>query len=107
MAQCYYLITPKTHIRADLGFGAISYLNNSMVYGKERRVTGNYLGGHFGLNATQYLFSNLGLSAEIRYIDSYLKTIYPHYHGERTTVKFYDNLYLSRINISAGITYFF
>jgi hypothetical protein len=107
MAQFYYLITPQTHIRVDFGFGAISYLNNSMVYGKERRVTGNNIGGHFGLNATQYLFSNFGLSAEISYINSYLETIYSHYHEERIMVKFHDNLYLSRLNISAGITYFF
>jgi hypothetical protein len=87
----------------------MNYRNNSRVYEKPRRVTGWSLGENAGLNGT-FLFSpRLGLSVDLQYIDSDIKTIRVFYHDETIKVKYPENkpLRLTRLNISAGLRHCF
>jgi hypothetical protein len=105
----HFLRTDKFDIKAGPGVGYIWYRNNSMVYGKERRVTGGNIATNIGLNGVWFLSRELGLSLDVQYIDSSLFRVNVDYHGETVKVRFplKDPLPLERINISLGLSYFF
>ena len=96
-AGIYCLRTKCFFIRLDAGIGILSYRNYSKVFDKSRRVTATSFATNAGLNATlkQYVASNI-------------HKIYPRYHNETTTVKFRnDPLSVSRLNLSAGVSFNF
>lgn len=96
------------NIRFDFGAGVMVYHNYSKVFGKERDVKGSSIAANAGVNTTFKLTRHWNLEADIKYIVSSLHEIYPFYHDRRTTVKFNnDPLSISRLNLSAGISYSF
>jgi hypothetical protein len=105
----YLFDNEKFSARATLGIGRMYYRNNSTVFGKERIVTGHTLGQNYGLNGVYFLSPKLGISIDIQHIGSEIYDTSVKYHGERIVVKFplENPLSLTRLNISAGLAYFF
>ncbi len=96
-------------IRMNLGMGYIRYLNNSIVYEKDRKVTGGRLAGNIGLKG-EYLFTpHWGLSLSMICIYSNLKEVDIDYHNETVKVKYRigNRSSVSRLDISAGIHFHF
>jgi hypothetical protein len=90
------------------GAGYLFYLNDSRVFGKERRATGGHFGAHIGGTAEYKLGERWALSLETAFIYTKLSKINTLYHGENTSVHFSDNrLNVSRLNISAGLNFYF
>ncbi len=105
----YLVNKERWHIRLHTGIGYIRYLNDSRVYGKERKVTGGRIAGNLGLQG-EYLFtSHWGISVTTQYILSSIKRVHIDYHNETIIVKFpsTNRLSVSRLNLSAGINYHF
>lgn len=95
-------------IRLDIGVGGMAYRNYSKVFGKSRKVKGSSIAANVGANATWKIARHWNLEADIQYVMSGLSKIYSYYHDERITVKFNkDRLSLSRLNLSAGVSYNF
>lgn len=95
-------------MRFDIGIGAMLYRNNSKVFGKDRKVKGSKIAANVGANATFKLTRHWNLEADIKYIISSLNKVYSYYHDERITVKFNKGpLSISRLNVSAGVSYSF
>jgi hypothetical protein len=99
----------RFQLSLNAGFGYFWYLNNSLVYGKYRRVTGGRLAGNIGLGGVYQLLPNLGVSLNVQYVATNLKRIHIDYHDERTVVKFpFENrMGVARLNVSAGINLLF
>jgi|GEM_PF-127000 len=103
-----YQFNNKMELRGNIGGGMIYYLNKSAVYGKDRRVTGSSGATNLGVNFTYMLTPLLGLSLDCGYLFAGLDEIESEYHGEKIKVTFNDDLLsLSRLNITAGITFRF
>jgi hypothetical protein len=96
-------------IRLTTGIGYIHYLNNSKVYGKDRKVTGGRLAGNVGLQAAYLIHPHWGLSVDANYIASAIKEVDITYHNETIQVKYpYSNrLGVSRLSLSAGVQFYF
>lgn len=95
-------------LRADLGMGAMTYRNNSKVFGKDRIVKKSEFAGNAGINFTYKLTRHWNLEADAKYIVCTMNKIKSHYHDEIVIVKFKNSpLSVSRLNLSAGISYSF
>lgn len=95
-------------LRIDLGMGAMTYRNNSEVFGKERVVTKSAFAGNAGINFTYKLTRHWNLEADVKYILCTMSKIKSHYHDEIVIVKFNKHpLSVSRLNLLAGISYSF
>ena len=97
-------------LQANAGLGYIFYLNNSTVFGKDRKVTGGNLAANIGVAAEYRINNRWGVSLGTQYVESSLKEINTFYHGENIKVKLGDGgnqLNLSRLNISAGVNFYF
>ena len=107
-AGIYCLRTKRFFIRLDAGIGILSYRNYSKVFDKSRRVTATSFATNAGLNATLKITRQWNIEADIQYVASNIHKIYPRYHNETTTVKFRnDPLSVSRLNLSAGVSFNF
>lgn len=96
------------HLRADLGMGAMTYRNNSKVFGKNRIVKKSEFAGNAGINFTYKLTRHWNLEADAKYIVCTMNKIKSRYHDEIVIVKFNKYpLSVSRLNLSAGISYSF
>lgn len=105
----YCLSSERMNVRLNLGTGYLRYKNNSMVYEKERRVSGGRIAGNIGANAEYMLTPRWGISADVQYVFTNLRKVDSRYHGETIQVKFpsEDRLKVSRLNISLGLGYHF
>ena len=105
----YCLSNERVNVRLNIGTGYLRYKNNSMVYEKDRRVSGQRMAGNIGVNAEYMLTSHWGVSADLQYVFTNLRKVESNYHGETITVRFpsEDRLKVSRLNISLGIGYHF
>lgn len=100
--------TGQFNLSFNGGVGYLFYLNDSRVFGKERRATGGHIGTHVGGIAEYKLGEHWALSLETAFIYAKLSKMNTLYHGENTSVHFSNNmLNASRINISAGLNFFF
>lgn len=101
--------TKHWQIRGEVGPGVLFLRNNSEVFGKARRVKARSIGFLINSNATYKLTSNLGLGVGVQYLFSALVRMKTHYHGETTIVRFDENhdANLSRLNLTAGLSYYF
>lgn len=101
--------TKHWQIRMGAGPGLVFLRNNSEVFGKSRRVKAKSVGLLINSNATYKLTSNLGIGIGVQYMISGLARMKVRYHDETHTVWFDDNYDsdLSRLNISAGLSYYF
>jgi len=95
----------------NAGIGGIYYLNNSTVFGKERRVEGGNVAANIGGIVEYRINSSWGVSLNPQYISASLREIHATYHGETTRVIFggedKNRLDLSRLNLSAGMNFYF
>jgi hypothetical protein len=91
------------------GTGYIHYLNDSKVYGKDRKVTGGRLACNAGLQGTYMIHPRWGISAETNCIVSAIKETDIRYHGETIQMRypFWKRLPVSRFSFSAGILFRF
>lgn len=91
------------------GPGLLFFRNNSEVFGKSRKVRANSIGLLINSNANYKLTPNLGIGIGIQYLISGLARMKVRYHDETHTVRFEDDYDsdLSRLNISAGLSYYF
>lgn len=103
----YAVSTDYFTLRFNLGVGGMFYRNNSEVFGKERRVKGASIAANVGVNAAYHFTRNWAIEADIQYVPSQLGRFHSHYHDEKVTVKFPDGLSVSRLNLSAGLSYSF
>ena len=104
------LRTEHFEIFVNAGLGYLFYLNNSTVYGKERRVTGGNIAANIGGMVEYKINNKWGVSLGTQYITSNLRKINVFYHGENTKVKFNNKenkLNLSRLNLSVGVNFHF
>lgn len=105
----YAIATPQWQLSLGVGIGKLFYRNNSYVFGKPRRVKGANWGPHVSLQATYKLNRHWGIGGGIQYMAGSLSSIRSRYHGETITVKFRDEkkVDLTRLNVSAGLSYHF
>ena len=95
-------------IRLSIGAGSMIYRNDSKVFGKSRLVRGSSAACNAGVNATLKLTRHWNLEANVQYIHAHIKEVTSLYHGKEITVEFNDDpLSVSRLNLSAGISYSF
>lgn len=103
----YAVSTDYFTLRFNLGVGAMFYRNNGEVFGKERRVRGTSIAANAGVNAAYHFTRQWAIEADIQYVPSQLERFRSRYHDEKITVKFPDGLSVSRLNVSAGLSYTF
>lgn len=104
----YCFRSQRFFIRIDVGAGMMVYRNRSEVFGKSRYVKGSDIAANAGINGRLRLTRHWNIEADIQYIASSIYKMYSHYHGEVITVKLKENpLSISRLNLSAGISYSF
>lgn len=101
--------TKNWQIRAEAGPGAVFLRNNSEVFGKTRKVTAKNMGLLFNINATYKLSSHWGAGIGVQYLVTGLFTMKTRYHEETHFVRFNNehNANLSRLNLIAGLSYYF
>jgi hypothetical protein len=87
------------------GIGSMSYRNNSTVYEKDRKVTGNSLGLNLGLKGIYNFSTHFGVSLEALGINASLGSVNIKYHDENFTVKYPDRLSLNQLTFSLGLKY--
>ena len=105
-----YIINNKQwQIRLTTGGGMLFYRNNSRVFDKRRTALAKGLGLLIDGSATYKLSPHIGVGMEIQYLFAGLPYLYSHYHGEKIRVTFdgENKGDLSRLNISAGISFYF
>lgn len=109
--QLSFYIQNKEHWKTRLGIGAgkVFYRDNSEVFGKPRRVTGKTPGMHASFSTAYKLTKHWGLGLEVNYIFCRLDEMKAFYHDETILVRFEESqpAKLSRINLSAGLSYYF
>ena len=78
------------------------------IHGNTRKVRAFTIGLLTNANLT-YVNSNLGVSLELQYMYSELLRIRTYYHEEKVTVKLNsnDDVNLTRLNITTGLSYYF
>lgn len=105
----YCLRNDRLSLRLNAGTGYLAYRNNGTVYEKERRVSGGRWAINVGGNIDYALSEHWGVSADIQYMYTELYKVTAHYHGEDITVRYPSGkeLDVARLNISAGISYYF
>lgn len=105
----YCLKNNRWNIRLNAGYGYLKYLNNSVVYEKDRQVSGRSFAANIGGDVEYKLTSHWGISADIQLLGSKLWWVNSNYHGEDIQVRYPDGkrLNVSRLNVSAGLTYSF
>ena len=96
-------------IRVTTGPGGVILRNNSEVFGNTRKVRAFTIGLLTNANLTYKLNSNLGVSLGVQYMYSELLRIRTYYHEEKVTVKLNsnDDVNLTRLNITTGLSYYF
>ena len=108
-------LTLSTHsyqrwqIRVTTGPGGVILRNNSEVFGNTRKVRAFTIGLLTNANLTYKLNSNLGVSLGVQYMYSELLRMRTYYHEEKVTVKLNsnDDVNLTRLNITTGLSYYF
>lgn len=101
--------TKHWQIRVTTGPGGVILRNNSEVFGNTRKVRAFTIGLLTNANLTYKLNSNLGVSLGVQYMYSELLRIRTYYHEEKVTVKLNsnDDVNLTRLNITTGLSYYF
>ena len=101
--------TQRWQIRVTGSPGVVFFRDHSKVFGKPRNTKANTVGFLTNVNAGYRLTSHLGIGMQVQYLASGLFSMRSKYHGETITVKFDDdsNSSLSRLNVSAGLSYYF
>lgn len=106
----YYPCTDWWQLRIGVGGGPVFYQNNSYVFNKSRKVTGNSIGVHGSLSSLFRLSSHWYVVGEIQYLEGHLSSYRSHYHDEVVKVigrNKENKIALSRISLMAGIAYRF
>jgi hypothetical protein len=88
------------------GIGWLRYLNNSLVYGKDRRATANVFAANIGVKGVYDITERISLSAEGMLISSDLAEINVNYHNENIIVKYHSSEF-NQLTFSLGIKYSF
>lgn len=101
--------TERWQMRITGGPGGVIFRDNSKVFGKPRNTKANSIGFLFNASTAYKLSSHLGIGMEIQYLASGLVSMRSQYHGETIRVDFDEsaNSSLSRLNINAGLSYYF
>lgn len=96
-------------IRLTTGAGGLFFRNNSHVFDKRRTALAKSVGLLTNGNATYKLTPHLGVGMEIQYLLTGLFRMHSHYHSDEILVEFDEDhkADLSRLSISAGISYYF
>lgn len=91
------------------GPGGVILRNNSEVFGNTRKVRAFTIGLLTNANLTYKLNPNLGVSLGVQYMYSELLRMRTYYHEEKVTVKLNsnDDVNLTRLNITTGLSYYF
>ena len=87
------------------GMGGMWYRNNSIVYEKERKVTGNTMGVNLGLKGIYNFSEHFGLSFEVSYISAHLYLSQVKYHNEIFDVRYSGTNNLEQLAISLGVKF--
>ena len=103
------LSTSRWHMRITGSPGVALFRNNSKVFEKSRKTKANTVGFLFNASTAYKLTPHLGIGMEVQYLASGLESMRSRYHGETIRVNFDDdtNSSLSRLNINAGLSYYF
>ena len=99
------VIGEKFDIVFNAGLGNIWYRNNSLVFGKDRKVKGSAAGANFGLKAVYNFTQNFGISCEIASIWASLNKTFITYHDETIKVNYPEALCLNQFTFSLGLKY--
>ncbi len=101
--------TKHWQIRVTTGPGGVILRNNSEVFGNTRKVRAFTIGLLTNANLTYKLNPNLGVSLGVQYMYSELLRMRTYYHEEKVTVKLNsnDDVNLTRLNITTGLSYYF
>ncbi len=105
----YTVSTEKWDVALGVGVGKMYYRNNSYVFGKSRRATGDTWSPHANLFTTYKLNRHWGIGIGVQYLVGELNSINVRYHGETIQVKYSteEEPDLTRLNISASLAYHF
>lgn len=105
----YMVNNDRWKSRLGIGLGTIFYRDNSEVFGKPRRVTGNAAGGHIGFSLARKLTRHWSAGMEVQYLFGHLSEVESRYHDETIRVEYNKSkpAMLNRLNISAGVSYSF
>lgn len=101
--------TKRWQVRFGMGPGMAFFRNNSEVFGKTRIASAKTFGLLFNGNTSYKLTPHLGIGIGFQYMLSGLLSMKTRYHGETIRVHFDEesNSELSRVNINAGLSYYF
>lgn len=101
--------TDRWQMRITGSPGLTLFRNNSKVFEKTRNTKANTVGLLFNASTSYKISSHFGIGVELQYLISGLASMRSRYHGETITVSFDndDNSSLSRLNMSAGLSYYF
>lgn len=101
--------TNHWQMRIGVGPGGVFFRDNSQVFDKPRTATAKSIGFLANVNTSYKLTPHLGIGIGIQYMYSGLISMKTRYHNETTRVFFDEeaNSMLSRLNINAGLSYYF
>lgn len=101
--------TERWQMRITGGPGGVIFRDKSRVFDKPRNTKANSIGFLANISTSYKLTPHLGIGMEIQYMASGLVSMRSRYHNQTVTVNFDDeaNSSLSRLNISAGLSYYF
>jgi len=92
-------------IAFNAGIGSMWYSNNSLVYGKERKVRGSAAAANLGVKAVYNITQDFGISFEVGTIQANLYKTHITYHGETIKVNYPEALHLNQFTFSIGLKY--
>jgi len=97
----------KFDIVINAGVGGIWYQNNSMVFGKERKVRGSSVGVNIGLKGVYNFSRQWGVSLEMATIRANLYKTNVNYHYKTIDVKYSGEspFHLDQFTFSIGLKY--
>lgn len=105
----YFLPTTPWIVRLSAGLGYLDYKNNSKVFGKDRKVSGDTGAAICGIRLAYTFASHWSIHADAGLLFGDLDSYKVKYHGEKIRVhpKDGDEVKLSRYNLLVGISYHF
>ncbi|MDY5434396.1 hypothetical protein [Bacteroides pyogenes] len=105
----YIPCSDRLDIRIGLGGGEVFFRNNSAVFGKPRTVTGRAVAVHGCLGGLFTLAPQWKIVTELQYIAGGLPSYRVRYHNQSIKVSTGGDrkVSVSRLNLSAGIAYYF
>ena len=103
--MCIPVAGGKFNIAFNGGIGGMWYRNNSVVFQKDRKVTGKNIGVNLGLKGVYNFAQHFGVSLEMSIIEASLSKTNVNYHDKIIKVRYADALHLNQFSLSIGLKY--